>query len=432
MKLDRRFLNVSFVIQSVANAPPDNPVAGTQYIVGATPTGDFASATTNSIAYYDGTAWSFTAPEAGELEVFNVSTRELLSWDGTDWSVVITINDSSNIAPVLAIVPSGTSLPATASEDDVFLKIDEAKLYTATGADTWDSGTVVANGGRYASSTDHKIYTSDGSELTPEDVVDGGVFLNKEDSRLYVYNGSDFVGIGGSAPTYAIDVHSITAAEISAKSFSLTRSIASGQESNTSLSVAGLELAVGVDFVASGSTISWNGKGLEHAGLAAGDVIIVHYVTSAGDSGWQKDFAFAYLADNVRALQDDIVNLSSGDDDDQYADAISALEADVQALQDKVDSLSSGGDTSALEADVQALQDKVDSLSNGGDTSALEADVQALQDKVDSLSNGGDNEDINALTEAVYQLRQDVDNLPPSASIINITYQFISETETGV
>ena len=536
MKLDRRFLNVSFVVQSVANSPPDNPTAGTQYIVGANPTGAFAGAVANSIAYYDGSSWVFTTPEAGELEVLCVQTRELLSWNGIEWAVTIAIDNNSNIAPVLAVVPSGTSLPATASEDDVFLKTDEAKLYTATGTDTWNSGTVVVNGGRYASSTDHKIYTSDGSTLTPENVAEGGFFLSKEDNRLYIYDGSRFVRVGGSGATYAIDIHSITAAEITAKSFSLTRSIAPGQENNTSLSVAGLELAVGVDFVASGSTISWNGKGLDNAGLDVGDVIIVHYVTSAEDSGAQEEFSFAYLVHDVRALQDEVANLSSDsdaqsseigalafdvralrDEDNDYSSEISVLASDVRMLRDEVEDNDPSDEVSTLKSDVRALQDEVAGNDHSSEISTLASDVRALQDEDNNLSDevstlksnvralqdevaGNDHSDeistlksnmsvlqdevtgngysdeisalksnvralqdevagndhsneinvlasdvrtlqdedddhgneISALKEAVYQLRQEVDTLSSQSPTVNITYQFISESATGV
>ncbi len=47
---DRRVLDVSITIQGIANEPAENPAVGTQYIVGETPTGAFASATANKIA----------------------------------------------------------------------------------------------------------------------------------------------------------------------------------------------------------------------------------------------------------------------------------------------------------------------------------------------------------------------------------------------
>ena len=447
MKLDRRFLNVSFVVQSVANSPPDNPTAGTQYIVGANPTGAFAGAVANSIAYYDGSSWVFTTPEAGELEVLCVQTRELLSWNGIEWAVTIAIDNNSNIAPVLAVVPSGTSLPATASEDDVFLKTDEAKLYTATGTDTWNSGTVVVNGGRYASSTDHKIYTSDGSTLTPENVAEGGFFLSKEDNRLYIYDGSRFVRVGGSGATYAIDIHSITAAEITAKSFSLTRSIAPGQENNTSLSVAGLELAVGVDFVASGSTISWNGKGLDNAGLDVGDVIIVHYVTSAEDSGAQEEFSFAYLVHDVRALQDEVANLSSDsdaqsseigalafdvralrDEDNDYSSEISVLASDVRMLRDEVEDNDPSGEISALKSDVRMLRDEVEDNDPSDEVSTLKSDVRALQDEV---AGNDHSSEISTLASDVRALQDEDNNLSDEVSALKSNVRALQDEVAG-
>ena len=182
---------------------------------------------------------------------------------------------------MLAVVPTGTSLPASASAGDSFFKTDDAKLYTATAADTWDSGTATADGSRYASSTDHKIYTSDGTASTSENIADGGFFLNKEDNCLYVYNGSTFIKIGGNSGgsvSTATEVHTLTAAEVTAKSFTLSNSIASGETGNVLLFVSGVAQAVGADFTASGNTISWNGKGLDSIGLLEGDAFIVHYV----------------------------------------------------------------------------------------------------------------------------------------------------------
>ena len=279
--LDRRFLSVSLIVQGIANEPATNPANGSQFIVGSTPAGAFASASANSIACYDGSAWKFSSPKIGEMEVLNAATGDILRWNGSAWSVVLTINRSSNSAPVLAVVPTGSTLPASASAGDSFFNTDDAKLYTASAADTWDSGTATTNGSRYASSTDHMIYTSDGTAATPENISDGGFFLNKEDNCLYVYNGSTFIKIGSNsvgAASTATDIHSLTAAEVSAKSFSLSHSIASGETSNVLLFVSGVAQAVGSDFSASGNSISWDGKGLDHIGLIAGDTFIVHYV----------------------------------------------------------------------------------------------------------------------------------------------------------
>ena len=37
--LDRRFLNISLSVNAVANQPAANPTAGSQYIVGSSPSG---------------------------------------------------------------------------------------------------------------------------------------------------------------------------------------------------------------------------------------------------------------------------------------------------------------------------------------------------------------------------------------------------------
>ena len=279
--LDRRFVSISLVVLGVANEPAANPANGTQYIVGSTPAGAFAGASPNSIALFDGTAWKFITPKIGEPEVLNSATGEFLTWNGSAWSVVLTINRNSHTPPVLAVIPTGTSLPASASAGDTFFKTDDAKLYTATAADTWDNGTATTNASRYASSTDHKIYTSDGSAAASENVSEGGFFLNKEDNCLYVYNGSIFIKIGGNseaAVQVATELHSLTAAEVSAKTFTLTNSVKSGEESNILLFVSGVAQAAGTDFSASGNSISWNAKGLEAVGLREGDSFIIHYV----------------------------------------------------------------------------------------------------------------------------------------------------------
>ena len=141
---------------------------------------------------------------------------------------------------------------------------------------------LTANGARYASSTDHKIYSSNGSALSDEAVPTGGTFLNKADNFLYVYDGANFIKASNNSasavPVFVTESHSLTAAEVTAKSFSLSNSIASGQESNTLLFVSGIAQIVGTDFAASGNSISWNSKGLDSIGLATGDTFLVQYI----------------------------------------------------------------------------------------------------------------------------------------------------------
>lgn len=282
--LDRRFLSISLTVQGIANSPADNPTAGTQYIVGANPTGAFADTNPNSIARYDGSAWSFTTPKAGQLEALNLQTGEILKFNGSAWITAITISTFETIAPVLAVVPTGTTLPPTANAGDAFLNTSDAKLYTATAANTWDAGTATVHGSRYASSTDFKIYQSNGSALTVTNIPNGGWFLNKEENTLCIYDSSVpvFVKLGGTSDgdsiSTATEIHTLTAQEVNAKSFSLSHAVATGQENNVLLFISGVAQAVGTDFTASASFISWTNKGLDSLGLVAGDILIVHYV----------------------------------------------------------------------------------------------------------------------------------------------------------
>lgn len=276
--LDRRFLSVNITVAGIANQPAENPTAGTQYIVGANPAGAFESAAPNSIARYDGSTWRFTAPKADGLEAVNIETGQILRFNGSAWVAVLSFG-TEVIAPVLAIVPTGATLPATAATGDSFLNTADAKLYTATAADTWDSGTLTANGSRYASSTDYKVYQSDGTALTATAIPNGDMFLNKEDNTVYAYDASvpTFAKVGESPKTFT-ETHVLTAAEVTAKSFTLSHSIAIGQESNILLFVSGVAQSAGVDFTASGDTISWDSKDLDGIGLFQGDKFIIHYV----------------------------------------------------------------------------------------------------------------------------------------------------------
>ena len=272
---DRRFLDVSLTVQGIANEPASNPTVGTQYIVGSTPTGAFAGATANKIARYDGSKWRFTTPKAGRLEVLNASTSEILRYNGTEWEAVAYTGGEA-VLPVLAIISTGTTLPATAAKGDKFLKTDDAKLYTATDTDTWNNGVLAANGDRYASSTDFKIYESDGEKVEGETVAQGATFLNKEDGYLYVYD-TDFVR-ASTDKTKSVETHVLTAAEATAKSFNLSNAVKTGEETNIMLFVNGIPQIAGTDFTVSGSNISWNGKGLDDIELIEDDVFIVHYV----------------------------------------------------------------------------------------------------------------------------------------------------------
>ncbi len=280
--LDRRFLNISLCVQGIVNTPPANTSDGSQFIVGSNPTGAFSGATANSIARYNGSAWSFSTPKAGELEVINSDNGNILGFNGTAWVTIST--PYKPIPPVLAILPTGSTLPASAAAGEAFLNTSDAKLYTATAANTWDVGASTSNGDRYASSSDHNIYYNDGNNLISISIFDGDLFLNKEENYVYIYDATNsaFVKVMGSpsqSSNYITESHTLTATEVTNQVFSLAHSIKSGEECNTLLFVSGIAQTAGIDFTASGNSISWNNYGLADLHLLAGDNFIIHYVT---------------------------------------------------------------------------------------------------------------------------------------------------------
>jgi len=94
--LDRRFFNANLIVQSIANNPSgENFITGTQYIVGENPTGEFSIAQSGQIARYNGLEWNFITPKAGELEVINLSTNEILGYDGISWKAVMKLRTGS-------------------------------------------------------------------------------------------------------------------------------------------------------------------------------------------------------------------------------------------------------------------------------------------------------------------------------------------------
>lgn len=272
--LDRRFFDVNIVVQGIANEPAANTTAGTQYIVGPNPTGAFEDVASDTLARYDGSAWTFVPAKEGSLEVLNIETGEILGNDGSDWIVISTFIGSGAIAPVLDIVGTGTELPVTAAQGDKFLNTADGKLYTATAENTWNAGVATAEGDRYVSSNDFKVYENNGSSIeVAGNIPNGGFFL--ADDCVYVRNDDSLVKADVSEEV--TEIHALTATDVQNKSFTLSRAIAAGKEQDVMLSVCGLIQVVGTDYIATGNVISWANKGLDNASLRAGDTFVVRY-----------------------------------------------------------------------------------------------------------------------------------------------------------
>ena len=282
--LDRRFLDVSLVVKGIIDEPYGYPTVGSQFIVGSEPNGMFTGFTPNSIAKYTGNGWDVIKPQPYTLEVFNVDTGEILTYNGTNWIAVASFAHLYS-GTVHSFITSGYTIPATAAKGDKFLLFDTEgdKLYTATDTDTWDEGSIPPNGSQYVSTSNHTLYSSNGSAIDAHTLQDGASFFCKADGKLYVYDADNHSFIspadsaGGSAETVT-ETHTLTMQEAVNKSFTLAHSIANGQNSNILCFVCGVAQAVNTDFTASGNTISWDNKGLDDIGLEQGDTFILHYV----------------------------------------------------------------------------------------------------------------------------------------------------------
>ena len=243
----------------------------------ATSNGDrYASSTDHKIYQSDGTTISASDIALGDI-FLNKGDNIIYSYDGTNFISSVEGFSYSPLAPVLNIVATGTTLPATATRGDKFLNTNNAKLYTATGTNLWNSGTNTANGARYASSTDFKIYESNGTTVTASDIALGEMFLNKADNTAYSFDGSAYINIGVTAQS-AIETHTLTDDDVTGKSFELQHSIKTGKENEVLLSLSGMLLTAGTDFIALENIISWNGKELDNFGLCSGDIFTVQYL----------------------------------------------------------------------------------------------------------------------------------------------------------
>ncbi len=81
--LDRLDAFVTPVVADIANAAPGSPSVGDLYIVGSSPTGDFAGQA-NKLAQYQSGGWVFYTPFKW-MDAFVESTDSRMAYDGSGW-----------------------------------------------------------------------------------------------------------------------------------------------------------------------------------------------------------------------------------------------------------------------------------------------------------------------------------------------------------
>ena len=320
MILDRRFLDVRLRVEGTVNNSTDT-VNGRQFIVGAAPTGNFATASANDIASYDGykNKWNFYKPHVDNIEIFNIEVGKWQFWNGTAWTnIPMSFSSEFYAEPVISLIATGTTNPVAAAVGDKFLNTATGLVHTATEVNTWNAGAETNDNDRYASRTDAQIYTKKNGTFIGVLLVNGTTFIAKDTDKLYCYDaeGGALSVIGGEATvpdaTYTekgkvsvaenggikitsgsislnhktITVtHTLTQEEITAKSFNLAKKVVTGLEESVAVSIGGVAQIPVVDFNItqdSGvSKFSWVGLGLASIALIAGDIFVITYTTDA-------------------------------------------------------------------------------------------------------------------------------------------------------
>ena len=218
--IDRRFLDISLVVEGVADEPEKSDV-GTQYIVGENPSGDFENAEPTQIARYNGEKWIFIPPKEASLEVINSETGEILKFDGMLWESVATLSGGSGSGGSSVLVVDDLAQVLTSIDerpDDYVLNycivdngINSPRLhgyeaYYNTYQYQWSCynnayGNLPADS--VLAGDNGKYYTLRPAEdnkslIESSEMVVGTLVLNKKCNLFYLYDGTELKLIGGN------------------------------------------------------------------------------------------------------------------------------------------------------------------------------------------------------------------------------------------
>lgn len=105
-----------------ASAPPANPAEGALYVLGGSPTGEWAGQA-GMLALRQGTGWRFLAPQAG-WRAWDLGNGALMVFDGSAWGPLVP--DFNNL--------TGLGIGASADAVNVLALAGEASLFSHAGA----------------------------------------------------------------------------------------------------------------------------------------------------------------------------------------------------------------------------------------------------------------------------------------------------------
>ena len=271
-------------------ATPTSSNESDRFIVGATPSGDFAEGPVNSIATRYSGAWWFEVCSAGDA-VIDLGTGNLLAYSGAAWvdkGQIIGGGGGADLSlmkwrdPVGALVDA---LPATCTTGDRVILSTDKKIYTATGANTWGTGVMPENSWALVCGATDKIYVYDADSGAWVVIGDGGTVPDATAASKGVVSVPSGSGLAVTAGAVSLVRHefresvTLTAGDISSKGITLSKVPTAGQEAATRVNViGGLYAPYGTDYVVTGTSLSWNALGLDGL-LQAGDTIDVSYWT---------------------------------------------------------------------------------------------------------------------------------------------------------
>lgn len=307
-KIDSRFLDFSFIVKGIRDEPPTSPKHNDQYIVGYYPTGDFAGRDNNIARYDNDKGWVFIHPQDC-TGVYDICANEIWYWNGI-WKKALgknLIRYASNVMHERNDTP--TTLEDNNGEYRYFDNTTNEVFYYQAGDWVKDNYTIgesilVVDGTyfyqRYCNGETFE------KERNCDRLDDGGIFV-VENLKLEYNNGSikitteydttfiylfltsqafiriypsDTSNTASAGKEFYTETHTLTAQEVSDKSFTLSYSVESGEETNILCSVLGVIQPASVAFEVSGDTLSWYNKTLDGL-LNSGDVFVVHYVKAS-------------------------------------------------------------------------------------------------------------------------------------------------------